>query len=311
MGAILTPEPGRQIFASFSGGETSAEMTLRIRDALRPRDTLLVMIANTGQEDERTLIFADRCDREYGLNMVWVEAVINPGNRKVTTHRVVTFETATRDQSLFKAMIQKYGIPNNGFPHCTRELKLRPMASYLASIGWTAGTYTTAIGIRYDELDRMDPNAKAKGYVYPLVQAKMMKHHVHAAWDARPFQLGLREHEGNCRWCWKKSLRKHLTLITEQPESYEVPRYFERIYPHAGAGEGPRKFFRGGKSTDDLFALAAQPFEPFVDRRGETPAEFGFMEPNFDADLDLGEGCSDSCEAIGVEDAPELKDVFA
>ncbi|EHP94934.1 hypothetical protein [Methylorubrum extorquens] len=298
---------GRRIFCSFSGGESSAEMTLRVKRALRPNDELLVMFANTGQEDERTLVFVDRCDREFDLNVVWVEAVINPEHRQVTTHRVVTFETATRDKSLFEAMIRKYGIPNQNYPHCTRELKLRPMASYLASMGWTAGSYITAIGIRADEIDRIDGEARAKGFEYPLARAGIRKRDVHAAWDARPFQLGLREHEGNCRWCWKKSPRKHLTLITEQPSVYDVPRYFERTYPHAGAGDGPRVFFRGGRSTDDLFALAAQPFEPFVDMRGKGQMEFGFAAPAFDADLDLGGSCGESCEPYGDERSPTLE----
>lgn len=298
---------GRRIFCSFSGGESSAEMTLRVKQALRLDDDLLVMFANTGQEDERTLAFVDRCDREFDLGVVWVEAVINPEHRQVTTHRVVTFDTATRDKSIFEEMIRKYGIPNQNYLHCTRELKLRPMASYLASVGWAAGTYTTCIGIRADELDRIDGEAKAKGFSYPLAQLGMRKRDIHEIWDARPFRLGIPEHHGNCTWCHKKSPRKHLTLIKERPEIYEVPRYFEQTYPHAGSGDGPRRFFRGGKSTDDLFARAAQPFEPFVDMRGKGQMEFGFVAPAFDAELDLGGSCGESCEPYGDERSPTLE----
>ncbi|MGU3387169.1 hypothetical protein ACLBYG_21855 [Methylobacterium sp. D53M] len=298
------PTHGRRVFVSFSGGESSALMAEKVKASLKPGDELVTLFANTGQEDERTLVFVDRCDREFGLGVVWLEAVVHPENRVATTHRVVTFDTATRDDSLFEAMIRKFGIPNQNFPHCTRELKLRPMASYLASIGWAAGTYTTAIGLRADEKDRRDPNAKAKGYAYPLDQLGIRKRDVHAASDARAFRLGMREHEGNCKWCWKKSLRKHLTLITERPAIYDVPRRFEQAYPDAGAGEGGRRFFRGGRSTDDLFAMAAHPFEPFVDQRGKGQQEFAFDEP-FDPELDLGPSCGESCEPYGDERSPD------
>ncbi len=296
---------GRLVFCSFSGGESSAEMVLRVKERLRPDDVLLVLFANTGQEDDRTLIFIDRCDREYDLGVVYLEAVVDPRLRKVTTHRIVTFETATRDESLFEAMIRKYGIPNKGFPHCTRELKLRPMASYLASIGWVQGTHTTCIGIRADEMDRFDLHAREKGYVYPLAQAGMRKADVHRAWDARPFQLGLREHEGNCKTCWKKSFRKLMTLAVEQPLSFEPFRHFEAEYAHAGAGDMARTFFRGGKSVDDIFAMAAQGFESFVDTRGQEPPPL-FDTTTWD-DLDLGGACGESCEPYGDEASPELE----
>ena len=54
----------KRLFISFSGGRTSAYMARRLlRD--RPADTEIVTVfANTGQEDERTLEFVDRCDRE-------------------------------------------------------------------------------------------------------------------------------------------------------------------------------------------------------------------------------------------------------
>ena len=307
MSGISLAPSRRRIFCSFSGGESSGEMVLQVQLALRPGDEMTVGFANTGEEDERTLAFVDRCDREFGWNIVWLEAVVHPEDRVGTTHRVVTFETATRGPALFEAMCAKYGLPGPGFLHCTRELKQRPMASYLRSIGWERGTFVTAIGMRADELDRQDPQAKAKGYVYPLIQADVRKRGVHAAWDARPFQLGMREHEGNCRWCWKKSLRKHLTLCVEAPEVFDTPQHLERTYAEAGSGDQTRRIFRDNRTTDDLFALSAQPFEPFVDQRGKGQQEFHFA-PAFDPELDLGGSCGESCEPYGDEQSPDLDD---
>jgi 3'-phosphoadenosine 5'-phosphosulfate sulfotransferase (PAPS reductase)/FAD synthetase len=87
--------------------------------------------ANTGKEREETLVFVDRCDREWGLNLVWVEALVNHDQRKSSGHKIVSFETAARNGEPFEEVIKKYGIPNKPFPHCTRELKRNALQSYL------------------------------------------------------------------------------------------------------------------------------------------------------------------------------------
>lgn len=243
----------------------------------------LVAFANTGEEDERTLQFVDRCDREWNLGVIWVEAVVNPEHGKGTTHRVVTFETATRGPSIFESMIDKFGISNKNYPHCTRELKLKPLTSYLRSIGWNAGTYDTAIGIRADEIDRMSASAKEQRIVYPLIKMGITKADVFAFWDQQPFDLELPEHRGNCVWCWKKSLRKHLTLARETPEIFDFAHRMETTKAHCGAGEGDRVFFRGPRSAAELIELSKGDFERFVDSRY----------------LDQAGGCSESCEVFG------------
>jgi len=219
MALKFTPKTDR-LFISFSGGETSGYMTLWCLHNLAPLyKEVVVMFANTGQENEQTLDFVDKCDREFGLNVVWVEAVVDPRKMHGTRHRVVTFETADREGTVFESVIQKYGIPNKAYPHCTRELKLAPMKSYLRSLGWVAGSYETAVGIRVDEIDRMAHNAAENKIIYPLVSlCPTTKPGINAWWSAQKFRLPLKGYEGNCKWCWKKSLRKHLTLATEHPD---------------------------------------------------------------------------------------------
>lgn len=41
-------------------------------------DEILVVFANTGQENEKTLEFVDKCDLFFGFNTVWLEAEIDP-----------------------------------------------------------------------------------------------------------------------------------------------------------------------------------------------------------------------------------------
>jgi len=284
---------------SFSGGETSAYMLLWAKKNLFPQyDEWVVTFANTGQENEQTLEFVDRVQRFADVPVVWVEAVVHHGSRKGSTHKVVDFETASRNGEPFEEVIKKYGIPNHTFQPCTRELKTNPMESYRRGLGWKLGTYQTAIGIRADEPQRIRPDAASKNLIYPLAHMhRVSKKHINAFWESMPFRLELTGYQGNCKWCWKKTLRKHLTIITETPEAYEFPERMEKMYAFNGArADGdtePRRFFRRNRTVQDLRELAARgDFEMFHDDARIYP------EPDL-FDLDEGEtdGCVESCEA--------------
>lgn len=274
-----------RLFISFSGGRTSARMTKLLLDNPTHKE-VIVGFANTGREDERTLEFVDRCDRELGFNTVWIEAKINRRHGDGTTFEIVDFITAAREGEPFEAVIEKYGIPNPNFRHCTRELKLNPITAYLRSIGWGPGTYDTAIGIRADEIDRMSINAKANRIIYPLIKWGIRKSDVLSWWAGQSFDLELPEHYGNCVTCWKKSDRKLLTLAAENPRLFDFFDRMEKTYPDAGPGDfdRPRRFFRKNRSTLDIIALAQEPFERY------TPE----LELQFE--MDLGSGCEESCE---------------
>ena len=138
-----------RLFISFSGGRTSAYMTQRLL-AKKPKSTkAVVLFANTGQEHEETLKFVERCDRHFGFNVKWVEAVVSPPSGMRTMHRVVDFASADREGKPYEEVIRKYGLANPDYPHCTRELKLHPMYSYIHDrLGWGKGSYDIAIGIR-------------------------------------------------------------------------------------------------------------------------------------------------------------------
>lgn len=281
----------RRLFISFSGGRTSAYMTWRILSEMYDSyDEIIVLFANTGQEHEETLKFIRKCDEVFGFKTIWVEAVVNPMRGCGTTHRVVDYHSASRDGRPFEDVISKYGIPNKNFPHCTRELKQNPMYSYLRSLGWEAGSFDVAVGIRADEIDRISKSAKEKGIIYPLIKWNIRKQDIISWWVKQEFNLYLPEHLGNCTFCWKKSLRKHMTLAIENPSVFYFPARMEQNYADAGPGDfdRPRKFFRKNLSTDDILKLAVETeFEPFVDENHV-----------FDPVLDLSNGCEDSCEVF-------------
>ena len=228
-------------------------------------DEVITVFANTGEENEETLEFVHQCDRAFGFNTVWLEAVVHPG-RKGTTHRVVNISTASRKGKPYEDHIKKYGIPNKNFPHCTRELKLRPMQSYLRSIGWEPRTFATAIGIRADESSRRSPTHLDNRVIYPLLDWQpTTKPDVNRFWQEQAFRLNLTGYQGNCKWCWKKSLRKLMTVMDETPTAFDFPERMEERYGHIGpefektVRPGYRRvFFRGGLSTKDLRAEHAK-----------------------------------------------------
>jgi 3'-phosphoadenosine 5'-phosphosulfate sulfotransferase (PAPS reductase)/FAD synthetase len=293
-----------RLLLSFSGGRTSGYMTRMCLTQLADQFEMLVVFANTGQENEQTLEFVRDCDQHFNFGTVWLEAVVQHGERKSSGHRIVTFETASRDGEPFEEMIRKYGIPNRDNPHCTRELKLNAMKSYLRAVGWT--DYTTALGIRPDEFRRVDEEqfrlanqGEKVRLAYPLVDRFYAdKQDVNDWWEDQPFNLRLLEHEGNCKWCWKKSFAKHARLLAERPEVYTFPARMEALYPRVGAefGKDPsalsRVFFRERTSTLDLAAkCAAVASKPEQGRFKERPDENG--------------GCTESCELYPMLDFDE------
>lgn len=282
----------KKLQLSFSGGETSAYMTQWCLSNLKNEYEMVVVFANTGEEREETLEFVKKCDEHFGFNTVWVEAVIHHEKGKGVTHKIVDFDSASRNGEPFEEMIKKYSIPNQAYPHCTRSLKTDPMLAYMRDgLGWN--DYYTAIGIRLDEFDRMNPNAEKNKYLYPLVDNRITKKHVNAFWSKMPFRLELKGYEGNCKACWKKSDRKLYTLALENEALfYNMIKWEEKYY-----GEHPEKpafyFYRKDRSAKQIIHEAkTKNFRPAKDDSLDT----SIQKDMFDPELDVGLGCSETCE---------------
>ena len=264
-------------------------------------DEVIVLFANTGEECEETLEFVDRCDKAFSFAVVWLEAVVHHGERASSTHRIVDFQTASRRGEPFEEVIKKYGLPGPGRLHCTRELKLNVMLSYLASVGWERGSYDTALGIRADEATRADGHNVRNRVIYPLLDwFPITKAHVNEFWMKQRFRLRLTGYQGNCKWCWKKSLRKHMTLLSENPEKYDFPERMDAMYGTVGhefdqgkAEYQQRVMFRGNLSTKALRAAYEQNKDSL-----EKAEDNAIVLPGGDLfSLDLEEGgCVETCE---------------
>lgn len=282
----MTKEP---YCISFSGGRTSAYMTKMLLDHWSDRYEFFVTFANTGLEHPKTLEFIHNCDKVFGFNTVWIEAVVHHGERIGNGFKVVTYETASRNGEPFESAIAKYGVPNAAFPQCTSRLKLEPMAAYRKHLGLPKDV-RTAIGIRADESRRVKRNSTELRIEYPLVDEwPIDKEGVLLWWEDQPFDLEIEEFEGNCLGCWKKSKRKLFMQIDKDPSVFDWHKRIEAKYSNVGRQPCRRVFFRNDTSTEELFVEHARVMHNY--RR---QAQF---------DWESG-GCSESCEVFETEDAP-------
>ena len=279
-------------------------MTKLCVEKFKDTHDIAITFANTGCEHENTLDFVNKCDKHFGWGVVWVEAVVNPEKGKGIRHKVVDYETASRYGEPFEAYIAKEGIPNAAHPGCTDRLKALPMASYLKrELGWKNNEYWTAIGIRADEMDRVSNNRIKNKFVYPLVDAGWTKEDVKAECASWPFDLDLKgEHYGNCVWCWKKSLRKLMTLAIEDESIFDFPKRMEEEHAQTNLGKymegGKREFFRKHMTAVDIIKMArTMDFEPYRDQ-DQTQM---FSQASYDVFLDTGSACGESCE-IGADE---------
>lgn len=256
-----------KILLTFSMGRSSAMMVdLVLHSDWHKHCEILIVCANTGWEHDESLIFGKHCaDRwaSLGYEVVWVESVVQEG-RQSSTFKVVDFWSANRKQQPFIDVIQKYGIANKGYPHCTRELKNMPIHKYVWSRGWKKGEYLTCIGMRSDEPKRLtytvDKQLLQKK-CYPLHEwfGGRTKQDVLNYWKDWEYDLKIPEHMGNCLGCWQKCDSKLKTVYREKPESFVFPIEMEAHYGHIGKNkirgeysDEPRRFFRGEQSALDM-----------------------------------------------------------
>lgn len=208
---------------SFSGGRTSAYMLWRIlqaHDMSLPSDAL-VCFANTGKEEEATLRFVDRCSKEWGVDIHWLEYRYDPDTSK--RFKRVTFETASRNGEPFFESINQNGkpyLPNPVARICTTNLKIRVIDKYVKSLGFEHDEKSDWVGIRADEMRRASKIDRSRT---PLVTAGVTKETVGEFWRSQPFDLelpnmnGVTMH-GNCDLCFLKPAHQIFSLIREKPE---------------------------------------------------------------------------------------------
>ncbi len=311
---------------SFSGGETSAYMLQWLLKNKSDVYDFVVLFANTGRESNETLLFVEECAKLFNVKIVWLEALFEPYVYKTVhsfdksfdlwkersvddgdKHEVVDFITATRNQDWktrdntpFEEMVKWYGLANIKSKFSTRELKQRPMDSYLRSIGWAKGTYDTFIGIRNDEIDRISSSRKKLRLKYPLIEwVKFTKKHVNFWWSQQAFRLLLKGWEGNCVTCYKKGLVKLTKIMVDDPWKFDFDRYLEWKYEYyiperrikklvselKPMPELPIKLFRESNSVSDIERRAENFNKVVVDDSQETAYQTELFQESESCDV--------------------------
>lgn len=213
---------------SFSGGRTSGYMLRRILDAgLRP--DVHVVFTNTGKERPETLTFIADVSQQWQVPIRWLE-----WRRHEPRYAEVSYETAARQGEPFEQLItwksemreangRGYGLlPSPAMRFCTQHLKIETAKRFIREVlGFT--DWTNAMGIRYDEPRRwrilgQDERNPHEFIVGPLVEARITEADVMAFWATQPFDLQLRQHEGNCDLCFLKHPRKRERILRARPD---------------------------------------------------------------------------------------------
>ena len=224
-------EPNRNTIIHFSGGRSSGYMLYHILDAydgVLP-ENVKVAFTNTGKEREETLEFIQNCSVRWDVPVTWLEYWNNPeakGGRKDPKHlhKVVNFESASRDGEPFKMLIDSHSfLPSAARRICTVELKIETTNRWVRrELGWDLKETYGCLGIRYDEPKRWNKALFEECHtVYPMVLAKVTVEDVNAFWKTMPFDLGINSEQGNCDLCFLKNKGKLLKLMREEPERAE------------------------------------------------------------------------------------------
>lgn len=264
-------ENKKKLLVSFSGGESSAFMMYFVNKTMSDEFEIVNVFANTGEEHENTLIFVKKCSEYFDLKIHWIECKIEKKGI-ATNFKIVDFDSANRNGKPFKQVIEKYGIPNKSYKHCTNHLKLLPITQFMIQkIGWKKNEYYTAIGIRIDEIDRVSEKRNENKLIYPLINnIPFTKQHVNFWWSQQPFRLNLKGYEGNCKTCWKKSDKKLMTIAKENPSWFENfkkwEKQFENFIPEGQKQRTtPIRFFRENKSVNDIFEKSKYFHDKIID----------------------------------------------
>jgi 3'-phosphoadenosine 5'-phosphosulfate sulfotransferase (PAPS reductase)/FAD synthetase len=241
----------------------------------------MVLFANTGKEDPRTLDFVHKVDQRWSVGVVWLEY-----QRRADAHdyEITSYANASRKGEPFDQLLGFLGaLPNVQGRSCTAELKIRTMKRYIKSQGLES--WTDHIGIRADESHRaIELMCAAPKYItlkFPLLDGNFSKSDVDAFWSQNDFDLRLKDHEGNCDLCFLKARWKIEKIIRERP--YRADWWI--------AAEKQFETKLGGACDGARFRLGRPSYAGLLNQE-ESQGRFEFAtDPAFEQDQDIACSC--------------------
>jgi hypothetical protein len=244
----LNEREGFKPVVQLSGGRTSAMMLYELLKQVPDyRTRFITCFENTGKERDETLDFLHKIEVEWNVPLVWLEYDRVPASEQIrdtyphkasrkfvqeeidkglTSHwfRIVDYKSACRNlqpNSPFDKLIQWSSVlPNVRARICSVQLKTRTMLRYVYSI--SVFNMASYIGFRYDEkirsIELLASCGKRERPQFPLIDLIVTKRIVNEFWKKQPFDLQLKDHEGNCDLCFLKAKWKRLSIARSHPE---------------------------------------------------------------------------------------------
>ena len=259
-----------------------------------PDHDIVYGMANTSKEKPESLEFMQNCADHFGFNLVWIEAVINKQKGVGTGYRVVQYKDLKRNGEIFAEGIPVYGIPSRVNKWCNRDLKKIPMTKFCNDY-FNGQPYSVAIGIRTDEIDRVSSKYKENNIFYPLIENKVDSRERNKFWKNQPIQIRIKAYQGNCDFCFEKSLRKLMTIHSE--DSTVIDWWMDQFnqygttkiegknqYNEMIDNYGYVNFLRENITFEELIEMSKQPFSKATD-------EYIYESDLFDQEDDCGSGC--------------------
>lgn len=261
---------------SFSGGRTSAFMTLEV---LKIHPDAEVIFMDTGAEHPKTYEFIRNFSRHFDVDITCLRVIPNSEMRKASTYEKLSVEQIGPDLEPWRRMLRKYGHPYVGGAFCTDRMKTVPFTKY-CNERYGKGNYERWLGIREDEPNRL--GNRGPGFHYLADISDSDKQDVIDWWSVQDFDLGIQEHLGNCVFCIKKSLQKVALATKDEPEL--AAEFWQMIQDEDKKDD--KVMYRSGNSLGEVIAL-------FSDISRDKLASRMTSMRQYDAG-----SCSESCEAF-------------
>jgi len=247
--------PGIHVL-SFSGGRSSAYLTWLMEQARKAGSSVYFVFMDTGAEHPMTYQFIRDVVAHWGIPLVCIRVKYDERLGNGNTYEIVPLDKIGPDLAPWLGMVKKYGCPQVSRPYCTSRMKTEPHDKYCDE-AFGKGNYTTWLGIRADEPDRL---GHRDGVRYLAELSDFDKQDVIDWFRTQPFDLGIPEHLGNCVFCIKKGLNKVALAAMDEPElAAEFIAMAEG--PHVrieGRKHAHKRMYRKNNHLSDVIAMYAE-----------------------------------------------------
>lgn len=283
----------KNIFCTVSAGYSSVMMAVKIREWY-PDHNIIYAMANTSKERPESLEFMHKCNDYFNLDMSWIEARFNKKRGDGVEYKIVEYKDLKRNGEIYEQGIKKLGIASKINAWCNRDMKLVPLKKFADSV-FGLDNYSIAVGLRADEMDRVKDSYLTNNTFYPLLDNGITSRDRNRFWKDQPIKITIPAYKRNCDLCFKKSNRKLMTIISEEPKVidwwYEMTEKYSQIpiedkpAYNVYAENGGMNFFRNNLSIEELVEMAKQPFSKATD-------EYIYENDLFDFEEECGSGCT-------------------